>query len=112
MVVSRILFRFAGLAAGKTVRENLIKHLIGHPLRSAVRQIDRKLLQPRRRKAVEFLRREPQLAIGPQQLEAVASTRLSVDEVDFPAPRYHARMRRLPQAVHRQRQLFVILFRA
>ena len=112
MVINRILSRFARLAAGKTVREDLIKYLIGYPLRSAVRQIDRKLLQPRRRKAVEPLRREPQLAVGPQQLEAVTPTRLPVNEADFPAPRHHARMRLLPQAVHRQRQLFVILFRA
>ena len=65
MVINRILSRFTRLAAGKTVREDLIKYLIGYPLRSAVRQIDRKLLQPRRRKAVEPLRREPQLAVGP-----------------------------------------------
>ena len=83
--------------------------LTGHTDERGTREYNMALGE-RRAKAVEsFLITN---GVNPQQLEAVASTRLSVDEVDFPAPRYHARMRRLPQAVHRQRQLFVILFRA
>ena len=111
MMIDPILFRFSRLAARKTVWENLIKDLIGHPLRAAIRQIDGELLQPRRRKTVKALRREPALTIRPQQLKTVAPTRLAAGKIDFAPPRHDARMRLLAQSVHRQRELFIIFFR-
>lgn len=98
MMIDPILFRFSCLAARKTVRENLIKDLIGHPLRAAIRQIDGELFQSRRRKTVKALRREPALTIRPQQLKTVAPTRLAAGKIDFAPPRHDARMR-LPGAV-------------
>lgn len=50
--------------------------------------------------------------VGPQQLKAVAAARLAAGERDFAAPCHHAWLRRLAEPLHRQRQLFVILFRA
>ena len=83
--------------------------LTGHTDERGTREYNMALGE-RRAKAVEsFLITN---GVNPQQLEAVTPTRLPIDEADFPAPRHHARMRLLPQAVHRQRQLFVILFRA
>jgi hypothetical protein len=50
VVIDLILVGSALFAARKTVRENLVKDLIVNPLRAVIRIIDRKLLQPCRRK--------------------------------------------------------------
>ena len=89
MVIDRILVGVTRGAAGKAIGENLIEHLIGHPLRAGVRQVNGELLQSGRRESGEALWRKPALMVGPQQLKAVAA-----------------------EPLHRQRQLFVILFRA
>ena len=112
MVIDRILVGVTRGAAGKAIGENLIEHLIGHPLRAGVRQVNGKLFQPGRRETGETLWRKPALMVGPQQLKAVAAARLAAGERDFAAPCHHAWLRRLAEPLHRQRQLFVILFRA
>lgn len=94
-MVGLVLLGLARFAARKTVRKDLIKDLIGNPLRAAVRQIDRKLLQPRRREAVKALRGKPALPVGPQQLEAIAPTRLAAGQINLAAPRDDARPRLL-----------------
>ena len=40
------------------------------------------------------------------------ASRLAAGERDFAAPCHHAWLRRLAEPLHRQRQLFVLLFRA
>ena len=112
MVIDRILVGVTRGAAGKAIGENLIEHLIGHPLRAGVRQVNGELLQSGRRESGEALWRKPALMVGPQQLKAVAAARLAAGERDFAAPCHHAWLRRLAEPLHRQRQLFVILFRA
>jgi hypothetical protein len=77
VVIHLVLVCSALFAAGKAVRENLVKHLIVNPLRAIVRVIDGKLLQPGRRKTAKPLRGKPQLAVIPQQFKTVATTRLS-----------------------------------
>ncbi len=75
MVIDRILVGVTRGAAGKAIGENLIEHLIGHPLRAGVRQVNGELLQSGRRESGEALWRKPALMVGPQQLKAVAAAR-------------------------------------
>ncbi|MND76587.1 hypothetical protein D3C80_682350 [compost metagenome] len=76
MVVDLILLRRPLFATRKPVGKDLIKDLIVNPLRTLVRIIDGKLLHSRRREMAKPLRGKPQLAVIPQQLKAVATTRL------------------------------------
>ena len=87
------------------------ERLIGHPLRAGVRQVNGELLQSGPRESGRRLWRKPALMVGPQQLKAVAAARLAAGERDFAMPAT-AWLRRLAEPLHRQRQLFVILFRA
>ncbi len=90
MVIDRIPVGVTRGAAGKAIGENLIEHLIGHPLRAGVRQVNGELLQSGRRESGEALWRKPALMVGPQQLKAVAAARLAAGERDFAAPCHHA----------------------
>ena len=76
VVIDLILLLAARRAAGKAVGENLIKHLISHPLRASVRAVIGKELQFGRRNFAESLWRKPPLTVIPQQLKAVAAARL------------------------------------
>ncbi|MNL77352.1 hypothetical protein D3C87_2035060 [compost metagenome] len=55
----------------------MVKDLIVNPLRTLVRIIDGELFHSRRREMAKSLRGEPQLAVIPQQLKAVAAARLA-----------------------------------
>ncbi len=100
VVIDLILLCGARFATRKAVRENLVKDLIVNPLRASVRAIDGKLLQPRRRKTAKSLRGKPQLAVVPQQLKAIAATRLAAAQVDIRPPRRHTRLRLTTLLVH------------
>ena len=93
MVINLVLIDGALFTARKAVRENLVKDLIVNPLRAVIRVIHGKLLQPGRRETAETLRGKPQLAVVPQQLEAVAATRLPAAQIDICPPRRDARLR-------------------
>ena len=112
MVINLVLIGVALFAARKAVRENLVKDLIVNPLRAVIRVIHGKLLQPGRRKTAEALRGKPQLPVVPQQLEAVAATRLPAAQIDICPPRRDARLRLAAHFVHFQRRFFVIHFGA
>ena len=112
VVINLVLPGFSRLATGETVGENLIKDLIGDPLRAAIRHINRKLLQPRGRETLESLRRKPQLTVRPQQLKAIAAARLAVHQVYLSTPGDDIGVWGLAQALHGQRQLFIVFFRA
>ena len=112
VVIDLILVGGAFFAARKTVRENLVKHLIVNPLRAVIRVIDRKLLQPCGRETAKPLRGKPQLAVIPQKLKAVTAARLPAIQVDIRPPRRDPRLRLAAQLVHFQAGLFVIYFGA
>ncbi|MNG83991.1 hypothetical protein D3C79_427250 [compost metagenome] len=77
MAIAAVLNTVLAAAAGETIGENLIKYLIRHPGRAAVRFVERKLRQLARRDQRPPLRPEPLLTIGPHQFEAVAPRGLS-----------------------------------
>ncbi|CCJ95608.1 hypothetical protein BN131_3281 [Cronobacter malonaticus 681] len=60
-----VLLRAARRTAGEAVRENLIEHLILHPLRAVVGRVDSEQRQPGGRKLTQPQRAEPLLAIAP-----------------------------------------------
>ncbi len=112
VVIDLILFGSSLLAAGKTVREDLVKDLIVNPLRTVIRVINGKLFQPCRRETAKSLWGKPQLAVIPQQFEAVATARLAAAQVDIRPPRRDPRLRLAALFMHFQRGFFIIHFGA